>query len=58
MRERILAGDSATVQRQGQAYGDIDVTHLSLALRWPGFDDREGLRLFATAIMLLVRTKA
>jgi len=33
MREIILAGDSATVQRQVQAYVDIGVTHLSIALR-------------------------
>jgi len=58
MRESILAGDSATVQRQVQAYGDIGVTHLSMALRGPGFYDREGLRLFATETIPLFRTKA
>ena len=58
MRESILAGDIATVQRQVQAYVEIGVTHLIIALRWPGFYDREGLRLFAPEIMPLFRTKA
>jgi F420-dependent oxidoreductase-like protein len=56
MRALILAGDVAAVQRQVQAYVDIGVTHLILALRRPGFFDREGLRLFAQAIMPCFRS--
>ena len=52
----ILAGDIASVKRQVQAYVDIGVTHLIIALRRPGFYDREGLRLFAKEIMPHFRT--
>ncbi|HJY82601.1 MAG TPA: LLM class F420-dependent oxidoreductase [Candidatus Binatia bacterium] len=58
IRALILAGDVASVQRQVQAYVDVGVTHLILALRRPGFFDREGLRLFAQAIMPHFRTAA
>ena len=51
MRAIILAGDVAAVQRQVQAYLDVGITHLIIALRRPGFYDREGLRLFATEVM-------
>ncbi|MBV8359004.1 MAG: LLM class F420-dependent oxidoreductase [Deltaproteobacteria bacterium] len=51
MRALILAGDVAAVQRQVQAYLDIGITHLIIALRRPGFYDREGLRLFAREVM-------
>jgi F420-dependent oxidoreductase-like protein len=51
MRAIILAGDVAAVQRQVQAYLDVGITHVIIALRRPGFYDREGLRLFATEVM-------
>jgi F420-dependent oxidoreductase-like protein len=51
MRALILAGDVAGVQRQVQAYLDVGITHIIIALRRPGFYDREGLRLFAREIM-------
>jgi F420-dependent oxidoreductase-like protein len=51
MRSMILAGDVAAVQRQVQAYLDVGITHLIIALRRPGFYDREGLRLFAREIL-------
>ncbi len=51
MRALILAGEPVSVQRQVQAYVDIGVTHLIIALRRPGFYDREGLRLFAKEVM-------
>ncbi|HEV8717154.1 MAG TPA: hypothetical protein VGX03_30580 [Candidatus Binatia bacterium] len=51
MRAIIMAGDVAVVQQQVQAYLDIGITHLILALRRPGFFDREGLRLFTTEVM-------
>jgi alkanesulfonate monooxygenase SsuD/methylene tetrahydromethanopterin reductase-like flavin-dependent oxidoreductase (luciferase family) len=51
MRALILAGDVAAVQRQVQAYLDIGITHIIIALRRPGFYDREGLRLFAKEVM-------
>jgi F420-dependent oxidoreductase-like protein len=56
LRALMLAGDVAAVQRQVQAYVDLGVTHLILALRRPGFFDREGLRLFAHAIMPCFRS--
>jgi F420-dependent oxidoreductase-like protein len=56
MRAIILAGDIAAVQSQVQAYVDVGVTHLIIALRRPGFYDREGLRLFAQEIMPRFRT--
>ena len=55
MRAMILAGDVAAVQRQVQAYLDIGITHIIIALRRPGFYDREGLRLFAREVMLAFR---
>jgi F420-dependent oxidoreductase-like protein len=51
MRAIILAGDVAAVQRQVQAYVDVGITHVIIALRRPGFYDREGLRLFAREVM-------
>jgi F420-dependent oxidoreductase-like protein len=51
MRAMILAGDVAAVQRQVQGYLDIGITHIIIALRRPGFYDREGLRLFAQEVM-------
>ena len=51
MRAMILAGDVAAVQRQVQAYLDVGITHIIIALRRPGFYDREGLRLFAREVM-------
>jgi alkanesulfonate monooxygenase SsuD/methylene tetrahydromethanopterin reductase-like flavin-dependent oxidoreductase (luciferase family) len=51
MRAMILAGDVAAVQRQVQAYLDVGITHLIIALRRPGFYDKEGLRLFAREVM-------
>jgi F420-dependent oxidoreductase-like protein len=51
MRAMILAGDVAAVQRQVQAYLDIGITHIIIALRRPGFYDTEGLRLFAKEVM-------
>jgi alkanesulfonate monooxygenase SsuD/methylene tetrahydromethanopterin reductase-like flavin-dependent oxidoreductase (luciferase family) len=51
MRAMILAGDVAAVQRQLQAYLDLGITHVIIALRRPGFYDREGLRLFAREVM-------
>jgi F420-dependent oxidoreductase-like protein len=51
MRAMMLAGDVAAVQRQVQAYLDLGITHLVIALRRPGFYDREGLRLFAREVM-------
>jgi F420-dependent oxidoreductase-like protein len=51
MRAIILAGDVAAVQRQVQAYLDVGITHIIIALRRPGFYDREGLRLFARKVM-------
>lgn len=51
MRAMILAGDVAAVQRQVQAYLDVGITHIIIALRRPGFYDREGLRLFAKEVM-------
>ena len=51
MRAMILAGDVAAVQRQVQAYLDVGITHLIIALRRPGFYDREGLRLFAREVV-------
>jgi F420-dependent oxidoreductase-like protein len=51
MRALILAGDVAAVQRRVQAYLDIGITHIIIALRRPGFYDREGLRLFAKEVM-------
>jgi alkanesulfonate monooxygenase SsuD/methylene tetrahydromethanopterin reductase-like flavin-dependent oxidoreductase (luciferase family) len=51
MRAIILAGDVAAVQRQVQAYLDVGITHIIIALRRPGFYDREGLRLFAREVM-------
>jgi alkanesulfonate monooxygenase SsuD/methylene tetrahydromethanopterin reductase-like flavin-dependent oxidoreductase (luciferase family) len=50
-RAMILAGDVAAVQRQVQAYHDIGITHVIIALRRPGFYDKEGLRLFAREVM-------
>ena len=55
MRAMILAGDVAAVQRQVQAYLDVGITHIIIALRRPGFYDREGLRLFAREVMLAFR---
>jgi F420-dependent oxidoreductase-like protein len=51
MRAIILAGDVAAVQRQVQAYLDVGISHIIIALRRPGFYDREGLRLFAREVM-------
>ena len=51
MRALILAGDVAAVQRQVQAYLDVGITQVVIALRRPGFYDREGLRLFAKEVM-------
>jgi F420-dependent oxidoreductase-like protein len=51
MRAMILAGDVAAVQRQVQAYLDVGITHLIIALRRPGFYDTEGLRLFANEVV-------
>ncbi len=51
MRAVILAGDVAAVQRQVRAYLDVGITHIIIALRRPGFYDREGLRLFAREVM-------
>jgi F420-dependent oxidoreductase-like protein len=51
MRAIILAGDVAAVQRQVQAYLDVGITHIIIALRRPGFYDKEGLRLFAREVM-------
>jgi F420-dependent oxidoreductase-like protein len=51
MRALILAGDVAAVQRRVQAYLDVGITHVIIALRRPGFYDREGLRLFAKEVM-------
>ena len=51
MRAMILAGDVAAVQRQVQAYLDVGITHVIIALRRPGFYDRQGLRLFAREVM-------
>jgi hypothetical protein len=56
LRALMLAGDGAAVQRQVQAYVDIGVTHLIFALRRPGFFEREGLQLFARAIMPCFRS--
>jgi F420-dependent oxidoreductase-like protein len=51
MRAIILAGDVTAVQRQVQAYLDVGITHIIIALRRPGFYDREGLRLFAKEVI-------
>jgi hypothetical protein len=51
----ILAGDVAAVQRQVQAYLDLGISHLIIALGRPGFYDREGLRLFAREVMPALR---
>ncbi|MBV9183614.1 MAG: hypothetical protein JO356_20100 [Acidobacteria bacterium] len=51
MRAIILAGEVAAVQRQVQACPDVATTYIIVALRRPGFYDRDGLRLFATEIM-------
>jgi F420-dependent oxidoreductase-like protein len=51
MRAIILAGDVAAVQRQVQAYLDVGISHIIIALRRPGFYDRAGLRLFAREVM-------
>jgi F420-dependent oxidoreductase-like protein len=51
MRAMILAGDVGAVQRRVQTYLDVGITHLIIALRRPGFYDREGLRLFAREVM-------
>lgn len=56
MRAIILAGDVAAVHRQVQAYLDSGITHHILALRRPGFFDREGLRLFAAEVMPAFRS--
>jgi len=51
MRGMILAGDVAAVQHQVQACLDVGITQVIIALRRPGFYDREGLRLFAREVM-------
>lgn len=50
-RATILAGDSAAIRQQVQAYLDVGITHFILVLRRPGFYDREGIRLFAKEII-------
>jgi len=39
------------LQRQVRAYFDLGISHLIIALRRPGFYDKEGLRLFAREVM-------
>jgi len=51
VRQSVLAGDPAEIQKQMQAYIDVGVTHFIINLRRPGLYDLEGVRLFAKEVM-------